>query len=133
MRWYSMLRKVLWWILLYAVFVYALVVFWPTYDFFPLVLSPQQWIDNVPFFLVLWWLLRLIYDVIRYVLKFITIPINVLAFGFVHLVINIWVLYLIPYWVNKAWMGTVVTMGNFFEVAIMAFMLSMIGLLFKYV
>lgn len=128
-----MVRKVLGGILIYAVFVYALVNFWPSFDFFPIRLSPHQWLENVPFYLVIWWLLRLIYDVIRYVLKFITIPINIFWFGIIHFLINIWVLYLLPYGVNKAGMGTQVIMGSFFEVAIMALLLWMLGLLFKYV
>lgn len=127
-----MIRKVLWGMLLYAVFVYSLVVFGPWYDFYPLRVIPMQGLNNVPFFLVLWWLLWLIYDVIRYVLKFVTWPINALWFWIAHMLINIWVLYLLPLWVNLTNMWTKVTMWNFFEVAIMALLLSFIGLLFKY-
>jgi len=127
-----MIRKVFGWIVIYAIFVYCLLTFWPQFDFYPLRLTPADSLNNLPIFLILWWVFWLIYDLIRCVLKFITIPFNALSFWTVHLILNVWILYTVPYFVSLANTGTTVTMGSIVEVAIMAFMLSIIGLLIKY-
>jgi len=127
-----MIRKIFGWILIYALFVYCLLTFWPGYDFYPLRLDPVDSINNLPLFLILGWVFWLIYDIIRYILKFITIPFNALSFGFVHLLLNVAILYTVPYFVSLANTWTIVTMWSILEVAIMAFMLSIIGLLIKH-
>ena len=127
-----MIRKVFGWVVIYAIFVYCLLTYWPWFDFYPLRLDPVNSINNLPLFLILWWVFWLIYDVIRYVLKFITIPFNALSFGLVHLVLNVGILYLIPLFVSYANTGTTVTMWSIVEVTIMALMLSIIGLFIKY-
>lgn len=127
-----MVRKVLGWLLIYALTIYMIVAFWPWYDYYPIRIDPPQAIEYIPFFLVLWWVLWIVYDVIRYVLKVLTIPLNFMSFGVVHWIINVGVLYIIPHFVAQTEMGVTVTMWNFLEVAILAILLSILGLLIKY-
>lgn len=127
-----MIRKVLWWILVYALVAYGVVTIGSTYDFFPFVITPAQSIHNIPFFLILGGVFWLVFDVIRYILKLLTIPFNMFSFGAIHLFLNVGVLYLIPVLINKNTMGVTITMGTFMEVALLAIVLSIIGLFVKY-
>ncbi len=127
-----MVRKILGWILIYALLVYSILTFWPWFDFYPLHIQPADSIRQIPIFLILWWVFWLIYDVIRYVLRYITIPLNALSFWWVHLIINVWVLYLVPYMIELLNIWMTVSMWAVLEVTIMALILSLVGLIIKH-
>lgn len=127
-----MIRKTLWWIALYAFFVYALLVIWPNYDFYPLLVEAGSSAQTIPLYLLLGGVFWLIYDIIRYILKFITIPLNAISFWIVHLILNVWVLYLIAP-ITRAIDNTImIQMWSILEVTIMAILLSLVGLIIKY-
>ena len=116
-----MVRKILGGILIYSFVVYIIVSFWPAYDFYAIRLDPPNSLQNTPLFLMLGGIFRLIYDVIRHVLKLITLPLNWISFGLVHILLNIWLLYAFPYIVNALDIGVTMTMWSLVEVLIMAF------------
>ncbi len=127
-----MLRKILGGILIYSFIVYIIVSFWPSYDFYAIRLDPPNSLQNTPLFLLLWGIFRLIYDVIRHILKLVTLPLNWMSFGLIHILLNIWLLYAFPYIVNALDIGVTMTMGSLIEVMIMAVILSVMGVFIKY-
>ncbi len=127
-----MLRKILWGILIYSFVVYIIVSFWPTYDFYAIKLDPSNSLQSTPLFLLLWGIFWLIYDVIRHILKLVTLPLNWVSFGLVHILLNVWLLYSFPYIVNALDIWVTMTMGTIIEVMIMAVILSVMGVFIKY-
>ncbi len=113
-----MITKMLGWILLYSLIVYATLIWWPWIDFYPMRVSPAEATNNIFVFLILGFSLRIAYDIIRYFLKIATIPINRFTLWWLHIILNIAVLYLIPFIVWFLYPSITITMWTIVEVAL---------------
>lgn len=121
-----MIAKALWWILIYSLLIYAVIVWWPQWDFYPLTISPAAQANNIGIFLLLGIALRLVYDVIRYVVKLVTLPLNWLTLGILHILINILILYLMPWVFTALQTGVTITMWSLLEVALFSLGLGIV-------
>lgn len=121
-----MIIKTLGWILMYSLIVYATLTWGPWVDFYPIRVTPVEATNNIFVFLVLWFSLRIAYDIIRYFLKIATIPINRLSLWWLHIALNVAVLYLIPvivWFVNDT---ITISMWTFVEVTLFSLWFGLI-------
>jgi len=123
---HSMIAKALWGILIYSLLIYAVTVRWPQWDFYPLTILPADQVNNIGIFLLLGIALRLVYDVIRYVVKLVTLPLNRLTLGVLHILINILILYLMPRVFTTLQTWVTITMWSLLEVWLFSIWLSIV-------
>jgi uncharacterized membrane protein YvlD (DUF360 family) len=128
-----MLRKMLWGIVIYSFIMYMIVEFWPVYDFQAISLDPENSLRSTPFFLLIWWIFWFMYDILRRLLKLLTLPFNWITFWFVHTALNIWTLYAFGYVVNALELWIQVTMWSLIEVVILSFLLWIVWFFIKYI
>jgi len=88
-----MIRQILGKILLYAFIVFFVVQYWWDYWFRPLDISPLWNGNEFLMYLTLWAVFRIVYDLIRRVVKVITKPLSWMTLGLVGVLINIIAIY----------------------------------------
>lgn len=128
-----MIRKLLGWILIYGFIMFMVVEYGPTFDFQAITLDPANSLRSTPFFLLIWWIFWFLYDVLRRLLKILTIPFNWITFGLIHTALNIGVLYAFGVVVNSLELGITVTMWTLMEVIILSILLWIVGFFIKYI
>lgn len=121
-----MITKTLWWILVYSLLIYATITRWPAWDFYPIKITPPQAAQNIIVFLLLGVALWIVYDIVRYVIKIATIPVNRFTLWLLHVLINIGILYLLPFVFTYLYPSVTLEMGVLVEVALFSLWLGFI-------
>lgn len=101
--------------------MYATIVRWPQWDFYPIKITPPEAVENIIVFLLLGLSLRFVYDIVRYIVKLATIPVNRFTLWTLHILLNIGILYLLPVVFSFLYPSVTIQMGVFVEVALFSF------------
>lgn len=127
-----MIRKILWWIVIYGLIIYIVVEFWPAFDLHAMTITPSGSLRSTPIFLLVWGVFWLVYDIMRHLLKLIAIPLNRITFGLTNMLVNIGMLYAFAEVISYIDIWVQIQMWTFIEVIILACILGFFSLFIKY-
>jgi uncharacterized membrane protein YvlD (DUF360 family) len=127
-----MIRKMIGSIVIYGAVFYCIILSWPSIDFTPYVVYPAQSLNTLSVFFLVWSVMRFIYEVIRKVLKILSLPVWLITFGLSNTIINIWVLYAVPVVLNSLQSQFIVTVWSFIEVLMLSILLAILGIITRY-
>jgi len=124
-RLFRVLKSLLFSVLIYGIFLFVLHQYT---DWF--------WIEATEYdvfltFILLAILFRIVNNVVKWVLKFLSLPLTYLTFGSSVLVLNVVLMYVFEYLVNGLWLWITVGIGNFVQVILLSFAASCIAFLIK--
>ena len=124
-RLFKVLRSLLFSVLIYGVFLFVLHQYT---DWF--------WIEATEYdvfltFVLLAVLFRIVNNIVKAVLKFLSLPLTYLTFWSSVLVLNVILMYVFEYLVNGSWLWITVKIWNFVQVVLMSFAASFIAFLIK--
>gem|GEM_PF-3012077 len=84
-----------------------------------------------PLLLILGAIFRLMYWVIRKILKFLATPINMLTLGIASIIINMVILYLFQYIISQLDLGITVSLGSIEQTFILSIIITLLTLILK--
>lgn len=118
----SLLFSILiYWILLYVIHQYTNWLFWveaTQYDVFL----------TFGILAIVFWL---VHNVIKVILKVLTIPLKYLTFGAFSLVLNVLMLYVFEFLVNNSTTGVIIHLGTIVQVFILSLIVTVVTFLIK--
>lgn len=85
------------------------------------VLSGGTWL----WYILLWWIFYMIQKIIKPVVNFLAIPINIFTLGFAWTIINMWMLYMLQYIINSIWV-MIISIGNVVQVFLLSILISIL-------
>ncbi len=83
-------------------------------------------------YLAVWFIFWILNEIVKKVVKFLTLPLNILTLGLFSILINIWFLYLFAYIMNNYFMNlATVSLGTFIQVALLSVIIWLLNLFLK--
>ena len=125
-RLFKVLRSLLFSVLIYGVFLFVLHQY-----------TDRFWVEATDYdvfltFVLLAILFWIVNNLVKWVLKFLSLPLTYLTFWSFTLVLNVVLLYIFEYIVNGAWLWIIVHLSDWFpKVILMSFVSSLIAFLIK--
>lgn len=124
-RLFRVLKSLLFSILIYGIFLFALHQY-----------TDRFWIEATEYdvfltFILLAILFRIVNNIVKAVLKFLSLPLTYLTFWSSVLVLNVILMYVFEYLVNGSWLWITVKIWNFVQVVLMSLVASFIAFLIK--
>ena len=122
---FRILKSLLFSVLIYGIFLFLLHQY-----------TDRFWVEATEYdvfltFILLAILFWIVNNIVKWVLKFLSLPLTYLTFWSSVLVINVILMYVFEYVVNGAWLGISVKIWNFVQVVLMSFVASFIAFLIK--
>lgn len=127
-----MIRKTIGSIVIYGAVMHAIIMVWYRFDFTPYIIYPAQSLNTLNIFFLVWWVLRLLYVVMRKILKVLSLPIGFITFGVSNTFINIGILYLFPVVLSAVQSEITITIGSFLEIVMLSVLLAVLWIVTKY-
>ena len=127
-----MIRKIIGSVVIYGLVMYGIIMAGPSIDFTPYLVYPAQSLDTISAFFLVWWVMRVVYVLMRKILKIISLPVWFITFWISNAFINIGVLYLVPVVLMAVQSEFIVTIWSFLEILILSVMLAVLWIITKY-
>lgn len=124
-RLFKVLRSLLFSVLIYGIFLFVLHQY-----------TNRFWVEATDYdvfltFILLAILFWIVNNIVKWVLKFLSLPLTYLTFWSFTLVLNVVLLYIFEYVVNGSWLWIVVKLWEFYYVILLSFIASFIAFLIK--
>ena len=124
-RLFKVLRSLLFSVLIYGIFLFVLHQY-----------TNRFWVEATDYdvfltFILLAILFWIVNNIVKWVLKFLSLPLTYLTFWSFTLVLNVVLLYIFEYVVNGSWLWIVVKLWEFYYVVLLSFIASFIAFLIK--
>lgn len=124
-RLFKVLRSLLFSVLVYGVFLFVLHQY-----------TNWFWIQATEYdvfltFILLAILFRIVNNIVKWVLKFLSLPLTYLTFWSSVLVLNVILMYIFEFLVDGSWLWITVQLWKFYYVVLMSFIASLIAFLIK--
>lgn len=123
---FRVLRSLLFSVLVYWIFLFVLHQYtdW------------RFWVEATEYdvfltFILLAVLFRIVNNLVKWILKFLSLPLTYLTFWSSVLVLNVILMYVFEYLVNGLWLWITVHIWNFIQVVLMSFVASFVAFLIK--
>lgn len=123
---FRLLKSLLFSILIYGVFLFAL----HQYTDWWFWVEATEYDVFLTFILlaILFWIIN---NIVKVVLKFLSLPLTYLTFWSFTLILNVLLMYIFEYFVNWSWLWIVVHLWNLVQVVLMSFVASSVAFLIK--
>ncbi len=122
---FRVLKSLLFSVLIYGIFLFALHQYT---DWFRIEATEYDVFLTFVLLAILFWIVN---NVVKAVLKFLSLPLTYLTFWSSVLVLNVILMYVFEYLVNGSWLWITVKIWNFIQVVLMSLVASFIAFLIK--
>ena len=123
---FRLLKSLLFSILVYGVFLFVLHQY--TDWWFWVEATEYDMFLTFILLAILFWVIN---TIVKWILKFLSLPLTYLTFWSFTLILNILLMYIFEYFVNGSWLWIVVHIWNIVQVVLMSFVASFIAFLIK--